>query len=188
MKKIMTNMNRNRLIARSRRGIPALLSLLITGCTLLSIGASTLEAAPTDRSRFRDTQNFKAHDRYDQIDRRGQRVSSIPSGVVRVRLGWQSTDPATLQVDATRRSQSVLRAPETRRPAVELLVERWNPSIPPWHTTAQGYGMIIPDLAKRPEPGTERAYEEDEDGPALQDYDYQEWYLGAVAPGTTTDP
>ena len=183
MKTVMTRHQPGR-----NRGIPALVSLLIAGCTLLSVGITALEAAPADRSRFRDTQTFQAHDRYDQLDRRGQRVATTRSGVVRIRLGWQSTDRSTLQVDTTRRAPSVLRAPETRRPAVELLVERWNPSIPPWHTTAQGYGMIIPDLATRPVPGTDRTYEEDEEGPILDVGGQEDWYLGAVAPDATTEP
>ena len=69
MKTIMTRHHPGR-----NRGTPALVSLLIAGCTLLTVGIPALEAAPADRSRFRDTQTFQAHDRYDQLDRRGQRL------------------------------------------------------------------------------------------------------------------
>ena len=173
------------------RGTPALVSLLIASCILLSVGITALEAAPADRSRFRDTQTFQAHDRYDQLDRRGQRVATTRSRSVGIRLGWLPGSPGARTVEAPKqadRSASVLRVPEARRPAVEVLVERWNPSIPPWHTTAQGYGLIIPDLAHRPGPETDRVYEEDEEGPSLQDNIVEEWYLGAVAPDTITDP
>ena len=186
MKTIMARHHQGR-----NRGTPALFSLLIASCTLLPVGMTALEAAPADRSRFRDTQTFQAHDRYDRLDRRGQRVATTRSGSVGIRLGWLPGSPGVRTVETPKqadRSASVLRAPEARRPAAEVLVERWNPSIPPWHTTAQGYGLIIPDLGHRPDPTIDRAYEEDEEGPSLQDNIVEEWDLSAVAPDTTNEP
>ena len=213
-KKIMNNSKTRRASGPVRT---AVLGILVAGAVLAAPGTAVLEAAPIGGSVFEDRQRYKAHDRYEQRDRDNQPVSYIaPRGMVRLGLLVDTTRPVDPPIGVRDRSPLVgTTATDLRRPVVEVVVERWTPAIPPWHTVGTAYGLIVerPESPPRPpmdgqgahgaaapeqhaEPPAKPVRKDpkgnsatgglrsvEDDRPSFQDYDYQEDYLGSVAPG-----
>lgn len=86
------------------------------------------------------------------------------------------------------------------RTVEETLVERWTMKIPPWHQVAMNLqvprapGGItrfpLPSDSIRDSVDTERVGggDDEDDEPALTDYDYQEWLSATVAPDRDMTP
>ena len=214
MKKNMNNSKTRRASGTVRATV---LGILIAGALLAAPGTAVLEAAPIGGSVFEDRQRYRAHDRYEQRDRDNQPVSRIaPRGLVRLGLLTDAARPVDAPFGARDGSRLVDTADtDRRRPVAEVMVERWSPAIPPWHTVGTAYGLILekPESIRHPlvdgtgdheasapqqhvdppaKPGLKdpkgnsatgglRSVEEER--PTFQDYDYQEDYLGSVAPG-----
>lgn len=215
MKKKIMNYSKTRRASGPVR--TSVLGILVAAALLAAPGTAVLEAAPIGGSVFEDRQRYRAHDRYEQRDRDNQPVMRIaPRGMVRLGLLTDAARPVDAPFGA-RAGWPLLETSGTdqRRPVVEVMVERWSPAIPPWHSVGTAYGLIVekPESTVRPladgpgdheasapehhdEPAAKPGHKDpkgnsatgglrsvEEERPTFQDYDYQEDYLGSVAPG-----